>query len=553
VTPARHKRLPAGLAVVALLASLPILNLALAAATPGAAGTSALGAHMLMSALADTGLLMLLVGAGTIVIGLFSAWLVSYFEFPGRRLFNWFLVLPLAVPTYLSAYAWVEFADYTGPLQTLVRALTGATTIRDYWFPEIRTTPGAAFVMMLVLYPYVYLSCRAFFQMQSGAMTAAARTLGASRGEAFRRVVLPLSRPAIVVGATLVLLEVVNDLGAVQYFGVNSLTAVIYATWLNRSNFAGAAQLSLTIVLIIALLIWLERRARAGRAYLGHRDSKTPPPRERLTPGTAMLATLFCLLVTGLGFGVPFGQLLALSGRGLMAGTLDRSWWPAFGATAMLGLLGAGLCVGLGYFTAWQAGAGAGPVRKGLVRLATMGYAVPGTVLALGLIGPLGFADGLINTGTRTLFGFGPGLVLSGSFIALVYAYSIRFLALGHNTIEAARERRGSHVLDAARVLGTHGLRLILKVDLPTLTPALLSAATLVLVECVKELPATLLLRPLGVETLASIVYQQATAGLFDSAALPALAIIAVGVIPVIMTSRLSSRAIERAREGDMT
>lgn len=545
----RHHKLPAGLALVAALAILPVAALAVTALMPGGAGAGALGANMLGSAFADTALLLGLVGLGTTLIGTIGAWLVSYFNFPGRRLFNWLLVLPLAVPTYLSAYSWVEFADYAGPVQSAIRALSGAQSIRDYWFPDIRTTWGAAAVMTLVLYPYVYLSCRTFFLMQSGAMAAAARTLGAGPGETFRRIVMPLARPAIVVGVTLALLEVVNDLGAVQYFGVNSLTALIYSTWLNRSNFAGAAQLALAIVALIVVLIWFERWARAGRGYLGRRDSKTPPPRQTLKPGGATLAVVFCALATGLGFGVPFGQLAVLAIRKLMSGAIDDAWGPAFANTAALGLGGAALCVTLGYYSAWQSAGGAGAGRKLLVRLATLGYALPGTVLALGLIYPLGYGDGLINAAARSLGVMAPGLVLSGSVIALLYAYSIRFLALGHNTIEAARERRGSHVLDAARVLGVHGIRLIWRVDLPTLTPALLGAATLVVVECIKELPATLLLRPLGVETLATIVYQRANSGLFSSAALPALAIIAAGVVPVIMASGLAGKDVAGATQ----
>lgn len=525
---------------MALLAGLPILVLLGAALRAGIDG-GGFGARMLPIALADTFWLMVQVGLATGILGLSAAWLVAHFEFPGRRIFDWMLVLPLAVPTYLAAYCWVEFLDFTGPVQTTLRGLIGATSIRDYWFVDIRTPGGASFVMSLVLYPYVYLSCRAFFMMQAGAINAAARTLGASPTRTLFQVVLPLSRPALIVGITLALMEVVNDLGAVQYFGVNSLTAVIYATWLNRFNFGGAAQLAVAIVLIIGLLIWLEQWARRRRAYLGEKNSGMSPPREILSRPAAWATVIFLSLLVGLGFGVPFGELVAIASTKLAKGALPTGLGQAFANTLLLGTLGALVTISVGFYASFRTNRlGGSPATKGLIRLSTLGYAVPGTVLALGLTAALGYGDHVINSTSKALTGWGPGLVLSGSIFALVYAYAIRFLAIGFNPIDAARKRRGASVLDAANVLGAHGWRLIFRIDIPTLSPALIAAATLVFVECVKELPATLLLRPLGVETLATLVYSRASSELFDAAAIPALAIIAAGLIPVILASRLS-------------
>lgn len=542
----RSRKLPVGPLLLAALAGLPILSLAFAAILAMGDGASGLSARMLPIALADTGWLMVLVGAGTAIIGLGTAWLTSHFSFFGRRAFDWLLVLPLAVPTYLSAYTWVEFLEFTGPIQTLIRTLTGASTVRDYWFPPIRTTSGAAFVMILVLFPYVYLSCRAFFLMQSGAMDSAARTLGASAWRSFFAITLPLSRPAIVVGVTLALMEVANDLGAVQYFGVNSLTAIIYATWLNRGSFGGAAQLAVMTVLIIGLLISLEQRARRANAHLGNRDSRTPPPRMPLSGWRAGLAFTACALPVALGFGVPAGELLALASKRLGPNMLPPGFWPAFSHSLLLATGGALLCLILGYYSAWRAETGPSRVGSMAIRFATLGYAMPGAVLALGLVAPLGLADAYINTASRQMLGFAPGLILSGSFIALLYAYSIRFLAISHTSLEAGRARRGPNVISAAQVLGARGWRLLFRIDLPTLTPAVLAAATLVFVECIKELPATLLLRPLGVETLSTLVFQQANAELFEKAALPALAIIGAGVVPVILANHYSAK--NRAR-----
>jgi iron(III) transport system permease protein len=537
----RGVRLPELL--LAIVMGLPLIALAVAAIA-GLGADSALSSNMLPVSLRDTGWLLLEVGLATAVLGLLSAWLVTHFEFPGRAWLDWALVLPLAVPTYLSAYTWVEFADFSGPLQTALRAMTGAGTVRDYWFPQIRSTGGAAFVMSLVLYPYGYLTCRAFFLMQSRSLDAAARTLGAGSGRGFFAITLPLARPAIVVGVTLSLMEVINDLGAVQYFGVNSLTALIYSTWINRSNFAGAAQLSVTIVLLIGLLIWLEQLARHRGGYVAARDNRTPAPLDRLDGWRALTATAFAGGLVALGFGVPLFELVSISVHRLASFGVPAAMWPALGNTVGLGMLGAVSCVVIGLFTAKRLQQRRGASASGLIRLATLGYAMPGTVLAIGLLWPLGAIDLMLNRATQTLWDWTPGLILSGSFFALVYVYSVRFLAVSHSNIEAGIKKRGNSVLDAARVLGASRLGVMLKVDLPTLSPAILAAATLVFVECVKELPATLLLRPLGVETLSTLVYSEASAELFDAAAIPALLIIFAGLVPVILSSRLSGRHV---------
>lgn len=506
-----------------------------------AEGSNGLAASMLPTALLETGLLMAWVGALTACAGLLAAWLTTHFEFPGRGLFEWMLILPLAVPTYLAAYGYVEVLGFTGPIQQAVRIITGAATLKDYWFPDIRSNSGAAIVLSLVLYPYVYVACRAFFLMQSGSIVGAARTLGASGWRTFFSVTLPLSRPAIVVGMTLAMMEVVNDLGAVQYFGVNSLTAVIYSTWINRSNFGGAAQLAVTIVLIIALLILAEQRARRARAYSIHRDSRVAPARERLSAGKAAAAAGFCLALIALGFGVPVGQLAYLAFRNVQPQALELTAQAGL-TTLILALSGAVITVAIGFFAARQSGPRAPTTARGAIKLATLGYAIPGTVLALGLLQPLGAADLWFNRLTMWLADWRPGLILSGSIAALLYVYAIRFLAVSHSTLDAAMRKRGDAMLDAGRVLGTQGLSLLLRIDLPTLTPAILSAATLVFVEIVKELPATLLLRPLGVETLATVIYARANVSLFTEAALPALTIVLVGLLPVVLGTRFSDR-----------
>lgn len=531
--------LPVVAFLLAALMGLPIIWLGWSALA-AVGGSNGLAATMLPTALRETGLLMASVGVVTGCVGLVAAWLVTHYEFPWRRLFDWALVLPLAVPTYLAAYSYVEFLGFPGPIQTLLRSVNGAQTLRDYWFPDIRSDWGAVLVLSSVLYPYVYVACRAFFLMQSASLNIAARTLGAGGMRTFLTVTLPLSRPALVVGVTLAMMEVVNDLGAVQYFGINSITAIIYSTWINRSDFGGAAQLAVTVVLVIGLLIAAEQRARRDRVYLAHRDSRVPPARESLLGARRWAACGFCLALLALGFGIPVGQLTYLAFRVVLPETVGMTV-AALLPTVTLATSGALLTVIIGLVAAKLAH-GAGPAESGAIRLATLGYAIPGTVLALGLLQPLGQADLCFNRMTMALWEWRPGLILSGSMAALLYVYAIRFLAVSHSTIDAAMKKRGDSMLHAGRVLGARGVGLLLRIDLPTLMPALLSAATLVFVEIVKELPATLLLRPLGVDTLATLVYARANVGLFAQAALPALFIVLAGTIPVILATRLGDR-----------
>ncbi len=518
---------------------LPILWLAGSALTTASTG-GGLASTMLPIALRDTGLLMASVGLVSATLGFLAAWAVSHYEFPGRGVFDWALMLPLAIPTYIAAYCFTELLDFTGPVQQAVRFATGAETASGYWFPPIRSFGGGVLVLSLVLYPYVYAACRAFFLMQSGTTHAAARLLGAGGLRTLVAVTLPLSRPPLVVGATLAMMEVVNDLGAVQYFGINSITAIIYSTWINRSNFGGAAQLAVTIVLVIAVLILAERGARRAAGATAPRDTRVAPARTPLRGARAVLAAGGCGLLLLVAFGLPVGQLVYLATRQLSVAAFAMAW-PPLVATVTLAAAGAFVTTAIGYFAAHR-GRSSSRGARAAIRIVTLGYAIPGTVLALGLLQPLGLADRWINGVTRWSLGWTPGLILSGSIAALIYVYTIRFLAVSQSTLHEAMEKRGGSMLDAGRVLGARGVGLFLRVDLPTLSPALLAAATLVFVEIIKELPATLLLRPLGVETLATLVYAQANVGLFVQAALPALAIVLAGLLPVVLATQLGSR-----------
>jgi iron(III) transport system permease protein len=522
-----------GLLVLAPLASL--LAIALGA---GPEVTGRLVADIFPVALLETGLLLggVALVAGTIGIG--TAWLVTAHDFPLRRTLAWLLPLPLAVPTYITAYVYVELLDAAGPLQAALRGLMGWRSRADYWFPEIRSLPGCILVMSFVLYPYVYITARAMFLMQSAGMMEVARTLGASPLDLFRAVAVPLARPALAVGLSLALLEALNDIGAAEYLGVRTLTVSVYTTWLNRGSLPGAAQIACAMLAIVVVLLLLERYGRRNRGYAtsARRARRTRPVP---LPGVAGgLAALACALPVLLGFLIPAAFLLnEVAARGLGAQLdldflrhLATSLWLAAGATGAAVLL-AVVVVTASRFARHY-------VTNGLKFVVGLGYAVPGTVLALGLLGPLVAFDNLLNLVWRGLTGERLGLVLMGSGAGIVIAYLVRFLPIATGSLSAGFERVSGAIDDAARTLGAKPRELVLRIQLPLLRPALASAALLVFVDCLKELPATLLLRPLNTETLATLVYGHASRGAFEDGSLAALVIILVGVWPVMRLTR---------------
>ncbi|MCH9808691.1 MAG: iron ABC transporter permease [Alphaproteobacteria bacterium] len=491
--------------------------------------------------------ILLMTGAGllTIITGTAAAWLVTMYRFPGRAIVDRLLVIPLAMPTYIIAYAYVELLDYAGPLQTFLRHAFGFASSRDYWFPEIRSIGGAVFVMASVLYPYVYLTARASFVQQSVCALEVARTLGRTPLGVFWAVALPLARPALVAGVSLVLMECLNDIGAVEYLGVQTLTASVYSTWLERSNLGGAAQIAAVMLGFIVILFAAERMAR-GSAQIHHTTGRYRSiPFQDLSGWKGYLATLACAMPFLIGFLVPVLVLLHLawSSAGEAA---DAAFYAAaynsFMLSAVVAVVAIVLALTLGYA---KRVAPNGFIRPA-VRVAGLGYAVPGTVLALGLLIPLAGLDNAVDSMMRATFGISTGLILSGSIFALVIAYSIRFLAVGLGTVEAGLERISPNLDAAARALGETALSALMRVHLPLLLPALGSAGLLVFVDAMKELPATLLLRPFNFDTLATHVYSLAALEQFEEAALGALTIVLVGLVPVL----LLHKAVAGGRPG---
>jgi iron(III) transport system permease protein len=535
------------LVYVALLGAglvlLPVMALALTALSSQAASIwPHLAANVLPAALRDTGLLLLGVGLLCGLIGVGTAWLVTQFEFLGRRSLEWLLVLPLALPTYITAYVYVEVLGFQGPFQNALRALTGWRSLRDYWFPDPRNLPGAICIMAIVLYPYVYLSVRALFGLQAAAIVESARTLGAAPGRLFWRIGLPMARPALAAGLTLVLLETLNDIGASEYLGVRSLTLSIYTTWVNRNSLAGAAQIACVMLLLVVLLMGIEARLRGQRRFALPVRQPRAVGRVPLQGGRAAAATLACALPVLFGALLPIGFLATeVLRRGLWQ-QLDGAMLRALFNALVFSGLASGIVILLGIGIAAARRQGREPWLPALSRLASLGYAVPGTVLALGLLVPLAALDNVVADALRRWFGLNIGLLLIGSGAALVLAYVVRFLAIAVSGVESGLSRISPRIDDAARTLGASAPEVMRKMHWPLARPAVAAAALLVFVDCLKELPATLLLRPLNVETLATTVYGHASRGAFEDGALAGLLIVLAGLYPAVRLARAGGR-----------
>lgn len=529
------------LAVLLLVAALvlaPLVSLVSIAMTGDPAQLPSLISDVLPYALFDTGALLAGVAALAGGIGIACAWLVTAHRFPGRDVVVWLLPLPLAVPTYITAYIYVEVFDAAGPLQMALRDVMGWKSRADYWFPEIRSLPGCILVMSMVLYPYVYIAARAMFLTQGANMIEVARTLGAGRFKLFTAVAIPLARPALAVGLSLALLEALNDIGAAEYLGVRTLTVSIFTTWLNRNNLAGAAQIACVMLAVVIILIVVEQRARRDRRYaLSTRRPRVTQP-VRLSRWSGWLATLLCIVPITMGFVLPLGFLLREVLRRDLSSQVDAAFIGHFFTTLGLSIAATIATIILGIVVVTASRLARTQVTRMAKAVTGIGYAVPGTVLALGLLTPLVTVDNWIGSTWRFVTGERLGLVLLGSVAGIVIAYTIRFLPIATGSLSAGLDRISSNLEDAGRTLGARPRELVLSVQLPLLRPALASAALLVFVDCIKELSATLLLRPLNTETLATLVYGNASRGAFEDGSFAALVIVLVGLLPVIQLVR---------------
>ena len=524
--------------VLAAVVLFPIATLLLMAL----GGTNESLGHVLQfvlpRTLSTTALLMVGVVIGTSFLGTISAWLVMTFQFPGRRIFLWALVLPLAVPSYLGAYAFVEFFSFTGPLQGLFRALTGFESAKDYWFPSVRNTGGAALILSLVFYPYVYLASVALLKLQGTRLVEASRALGQGAFKTFTSVLLPLLRPAIAAGVVLALMETLNDIGAVEYLGVETITFTIFDTWLTRRDAAGAAQMTMALLLLVFVLVFAERWARARQSDTLGGKKQAVAPHQALEGVGAFLAMLWCLLPILLGFGVP---LLILGGYAIdrLDTLTDRRLHQALITSLQIAFLAAALTViaGLVMVYAQRLRSGARWLRV-LVRLSSVGYAIPGTILALGLFVPMASFDNWLIERGEGWFGWSFGLLITGSGVLILIAYLIRFLAIAEGNIDGGFRNIPIARDDASRTMGRGSLTTLLRVHIPTLWPALSAAALLVFIDALKELSATIFLRPFGMRTLSTYIYDFASRARVEETGIACLVIVLLGVLPVIIVAR---------------
>jgi len=524
--------------LVALLVIMPIAAVIWLAFNP----SENIWPHLISSVLPvyveSTLLLLAGVGALSLFIGVSTAWLVTLCNFPGRRVFEWALLLPFAIPAYVIAYIYTDLLEYAGPVQSGLREFFGWSSARDYSFPEIRSLGGAVLMLSLVLYPYVYLLARSSFLEQSINIRDASRTLGCSAWQSFFRISLPVARPAIAVGLALVAMETLNDFGTVDFFAVKSLSAGIYDAWLNMSNLGAAAQIATLMMLFVVLFIWLERTSRAKAKQFSGADRFKRLERYNLTGGKAVAATLLCLAPVLFGFLVPLAELGSMT-----LNHLDQFSDSRFLQQASNSFL---LSSGAAIFTAILAlllaySQRLNPNLTGLrfaAKLAHLGYALPGAVLAIGVIIPFAAFDNTLDSWMRDTFDISTGLLLSGTPFAILFAYSVRFLAVSSGSIESSLAKVTPSMDMASRSLGANSFDTLKRVHLPLIRTGLLTALLVVFVDSMKELPATLILRPFNFDTLATAVYQFASDEKLEAAAPGSLLIVLVGIIPVILLSR---------------
>ncbi|MCP5154780.1 MAG: iron ABC transporter permease [Ectothiorhodospiraceae bacterium] len=531
---------------VAALVAMPVVVVPLLALFPSESIWAHLASTVLPGYVTTTVELMLGVACGTLAMGVGAAWLVTMCRFPGRRIFEWALLLPLAVPAYVIAYVYTDLLEYAGPVQGALRAAFGWRSAADYHFPEIRSLEGAVLMLSLVLYPYVYMLARAAFLEQSVNILDAARSLGCGPWGAFLRVSLPMARPGIVVGLSLAMMETLNDYGTVSFFAVRTLTAGLYDVWLNMGNLGGAAQIATVMLAFVAVLVVLERGSRRRRRHYQGGDRMARLPGYRLRGWRCWLAVFLCTFPFVAGFLVP---ALVLANHAVAE--LPGGWTPQFRGYALnsLGLSAAAavaaVCASL--LVSYRRRLRPNAWLTLATRVAGLGYAVPGAVLAIGVLVPLAAFDNALDALAREWLGMSTGLLLSGTVVALLLAYVVRFLAVSMGAVEASLARVTPSMDMASRTLGHGPGATFRRVHLPLVRGGVLTAALVVFVDSMKELPATLILRPFDFDTLATHVYQFASDEQIERASLGALLIVLAGLAPVIVLSRTiaATRALE--------
>jgi iron(III) transport system permease protein len=534
----------AAIVLVALVVAMPILTVFGFLLQPATDVWLHLAHTSLPDYVVNSLLLMLGVGVGTLLLGVSTAWVSATCEFPGRRVYEWALLLPMAIPAYIIAYTYTGLLDFAGPMQSALRELFG-WGYGEYWFPNIRSLPGAIVMLSLVLYPYVYLLARTAFLEQSVCVLEVSRTLGATPMHTFLRVALPMARPAIIAGLLLALMETLADYGTVQYFGISTFTTGIFRTWFGLGDAVAAAQLSALLMVFVFVLIMLERWSRRAARYHETGQRKRSLPRHRLAGWRMAVGLALCLTPLLFGFILPAGQLLVWAVR-TAPDVINASFLRLTLHSLLLAGSAALVTLAVGLFMAYGRRLHNDRTVQFAVRVAGLGYAIPGTVIAVGVMIPFAWLDNTLDAWLRAHFGWSSGLLLSGTLIALLFAYMVRFLAVALQTVEAGLGKIRPSMDDAARVLGHSPIQVLKRVHMPMLRGSLITAMLLVFVDVLKELPATLVLRPFNFNTLAVRTYELAADERLADAASASLTIVLAGIIPVILLSRSITHA--RAR-----
>ncbi|WP_052245131.1 ABC transporter permease [Halocynthiibacter namhaensis] len=524
---------------IATFVILPVLAVVYLAFFP----TENIWPHLLSTTLpryfTNTLVLMLSVGILAGATGIGAAWLIVMYKFPGARMLEWLLLLPLAIPAYVGAYALVDFLEYSGPVQTLLRDIFGWATSRDYWFPDIRSRGAAIIVLAGALYPYVYLLTRSAFREQSAAGYDVARALGVGPFARFFRVGLPLARPALAASCAVVMMETVADFGTVEFFAVQTLTTGIFTTWLESNNAGGAAQIAVVVLMLVLLLSGSERISRRKHRYHNSARNSRPVIQTQLSGTHAALALAFCLVPFCVGFLLPVGVISWHSAKNY-AFWLDRSLIEALWNTVFTGMSAGLITVTAALFMVYGVRLSGKRLPRLLLPLTTVGYAAPGAVLAVGILIPLAAFDHILADTIVAITGYEPGLLLTGTAVALIFAYSVRFFAIAQGAADSALGRVSPSFPMAARSLGRSDVGVLRDVHAPLIRGSVTTAILLVFVDCAKELPATLLLRPFNFNTLATRVYEQASLENLEQAAPAAMLVILTGLCAVMILARAS-------------
>ena len=522
--------------IIAVLLVLPIL----AIFTTAVGETDELFSHLMSTVMPTYAYNTVVLVIGTmflsLIFGIPSAWIMAMCRVPGERVLQWALVLPLAMPGYIVGYIFTDWFDFAGPVQILLRELTGWGP-SEYWFPDIRTLSGAIIVLSLVLYPYIYLLCRAAFMEQNVSLLQSARLLKCSPWESFRRISLPLVRPSMAVGLSLVAMETIGDFGTVSYFAVNTLTTAVYDTWLGYSSLTAAAKISAIMLVIVILLLSTERYSRRKQKLFQNQFSSREDFRYELICWKKWLSLFWCWGLVCIAFLFPLAQLIIYAYK-----YFAQSWTPEFREYALNSLYVSVVAAIIGVLVALIVNFNqrVSPGKKNLayMRFASMGYAVPGTVLAIGVMVPVLFMDHLVNDIAKVMEWGRPGLIFSGSMFALIFAMVVRFSAVAIGSIESSLSKVSPSLDMASKTMGCNTNQMLRRVHLPLIKRGALIAGLLVFIESMKELNAALLLRPFNFETLATYVYNYASDEHLELAAMPAVLLVLVGLIPLIIVNR---------------